>query len=38
MEKKIAGIELITAGRVLKGLADKELLSYSLYRSSGGAA
>jgi hypothetical protein len=37
--KKIAGVELITAGRTLKGLAQKELLPYSLYRSlSGGAA
>jgi hypothetical protein len=37
--KKIAGIELITAGRTLKGLAQEELLPYSLYRSlSGGAA
>jgi hypothetical protein len=37
--KKIAGIELITDARTLKGLAQKELLPYSLYRSlSGGAA
>jgi len=37
--KKIAGVELITAGRTLKGLAQKELLPYSLYRSlAGGAA
>jgi hypothetical protein len=37
--KKIAGVELITAGRTLKSLADKDLLPYSLYRSlSGGAA
>jgi hypothetical protein len=37
--KKIAGVELITAGRTLKGLAQEELLPYSLYRSlSGGAA
>jgi len=37
--KKIAGVELITAGNTLKGLAQKELLPYSLYRSlSGGAA
>jgi len=37
--KKIAGIELVTAGNTLKGLAQKELLPYSLYRSlSGGAA
>ncbi len=37
--KKIAGVELITADRTLKGLAQKDLLPYSLYRSlSGGAA
>jgi len=37
--KKIAGVELITAGRTLKGLAQKDLLPYGLYRSlSGGAA
>ena len=37
--KKIAGIELITAVQTLKGLSQKELLPYSLYRSlSGGAA
>jgi hypothetical protein len=37
--KKIGGVELITAGPALKGLAQKELLPYSLYRSlSGGAA
>lgn len=37
--KTIAGVELITAGNSLKGLAQKELLPYSLYRSlSGGAA
>jgi hypothetical protein len=37
--KKITGAELITAGNTLKGLAQKELLPYSLYRSlSGGAA
>jgi hypothetical protein len=37
--KSIAGIPLITAGRTLKSLAQKELLPYSLYRSlSGGAA
>jgi len=37
--KKIAGIELITDGDTLKGLAQDELLPYSLYRSlSGGAA
>jgi len=37
--KKIAGVELITAERTLKGLAQRELLPYSFYRSfSGGAA
>jgi len=36
--KKIAGIELITAGRTLKALADKGLLPYSLYRSFNGGA
>jgi len=37
--KKIANVELITAGRTLKSLHQKELLPYSLYRSlSGGAA
>jgi len=37
--KKIAGVELITAGSTLKSLADKGLLPYSLYRSfSGGNA
>jgi len=37
--KKIAGVDLITAGRTLKDLAQKDLLPYSLYRSlSGGAA
>jgi hypothetical protein len=37
--KKIAGVELITATRTLKSLAQKELLPYSLYRAlSGGAA
>ena len=37
--KTIAGVQLITAGRTLKSLAQKELLPYSLYRSlSGGAA
>lgn len=37
--KKIAGVELITAERTLKGLAQRDLLPYSLYRSlSGGAA
>jgi hypothetical protein len=37
--KKVAGVELITAGRTLKGLAQKDLLPYALYRSlAGGAA
>jgi hypothetical protein len=37
--KKIAGIELITQKEILKSLAHKDLLPYSLYRSlSGGAA
>ncbi len=36
--KKIAGVELITAGNTLKGLADKGLLPYSLYRSFSGGA
>jgi len=37
--KKIAGIELITDPDTLKGLAQDELLPYSLYRSlSGGTA
>jgi hypothetical protein len=37
--KKIAGIELITDPDTLKGLAQDELLPYSLYRSlSGGSA
>jgi hypothetical protein len=37
--RKIAGVELITDGRTLKALAQKELLPYSLYRSlAGGAA
>jgi hypothetical protein len=37
--KKIAGIELVTDGHILKSLAHKDLLPYSLYRSlSGGAA
>ena len=34
--KKIAGVELITAGRTLRALAQKELLPYSLYRSLSG--
>jgi hypothetical protein len=36
--KKIAGIELITAGNTLKGLAQRDLLPYSLYRSLSGGA
>jgi hypothetical protein len=37
--KKIAGIAIITDGRTLKILTQKDLLPYSLYRSlSGGAA
>ncbi|SRR6266568_4607687 len=36
--RKIAGIELITAGRTLKSLAEKDLLPYSLYRSLSGGA
>ncbi len=36
--KKIADIEVITAGRTLKGLADKGLLPYSLYRSFSGSS
>jgi hypothetical protein len=37
--KKIAGVELVTDRQTLKGLAQKELLPYSLYRSlSGGTA
>jgi len=36
--KKIAGIELITAGNTLKSLAEKGLLPYSLYRSFSGGA
>jgi hypothetical protein len=37
--KKIGGVDLITAGPALKGLAQKELLPHSLYRSlSAGAA
>ncbi len=34
--KKIAGIELVTAGAKLKNLALKDLLPYSLYRSFAG--
>jgi hypothetical protein len=36
--KKIAGVELITASNTLKGLAQRELLPYSLYRSLSGGA
>jgi hypothetical protein len=37
--KKIAGVKLITDREILKSLAHKDLLPYSLYRSlSGGAA
>jgi hypothetical protein len=36
--KKIAGVELITAGPTLKSLADTDLLPYSLYRSLSGRA
>jgi len=37
--KKIGGVELITDGPTLKGLAQKDLLPHSLYRSlSSGAA
>ena len=36
--KRIAGIELITAGNTLKSLADKGLLPYSIYRSFSGGA
>jgi hypothetical protein len=37
--KKIAGVQLITDKEVLKNLAHKDLLPYSIYRSvSGGAA
>jgi hypothetical protein len=36
--KKIAGVDLITAERTLKGLAQKDLLPYSLYRSLAGGA
>lgn len=34
--RKVASIELITSGDVLKSLADKGLLPYSLYRSFSG--
>lgn len=37
--KKIGGVELITEGPAVKGLAQKDLLPHSFYRSlSGGAA
>jgi|SRR5271166_450320 len=37
--RKIGGVELITAGPAIKGLAQEELLPHSLYRAlSGGAA
>jgi hypothetical protein len=37
--KRIAGVQLITEKEILKSLAHKDLLPYSLYRSlSGGAA
>lgn len=36
--KKIAGIELITAGNTLKGLAQKDLLPHSFYRAFTGGA
>lgn len=36
--KRIAGVELITSSSTLKGLADKGLLPYSLYRSFSGGA
>jgi hypothetical protein len=37
--KKIAGVTLITDRQILKSLAHKDLLPYSLYRFfSGGAA
>jgi hypothetical protein len=37
--KKLSGIELVTTGNTLKGLAERDLLPYSLYRSfSGGMA
>jgi hypothetical protein len=37
--KKIGGVELITSGPTIKGLAQKEFLPHSLYRAlSGGAA
>lgn len=36
--KKIADVDLITAGRTLKDLADRDLLPYSLYRSLSGGS
>jgi hypothetical protein len=36
--KKIAGVELVTAGQVLVDQADKGLLPYALYRSLSGGA
>jgi hypothetical protein len=36
--KRIAGIDLVTDGKLLKELADKDLLPYSLYRSVSGGA
>jgi hypothetical protein len=36
--KRIAGVELVTAERTLKSLADRDLLPYSLYRSFSGGA
>jgi hypothetical protein len=36
--KRIAGIDLVTDGKLLKDLADKDLLPYSLYRSVSGGA
>jgi hypothetical protein len=36
--RKIAGVELITSGKVLIDQADKGLLPYALYRSLSGGA
>lgn len=36
--KKIGGVELITAGFAIKGLAQKELLPHSVYRALSGGA
>jgi hypothetical protein len=36
--RKIAGVELITDREILKSLAHKDLLPYSLYRSLSGSA